>query len=417
MSYELLAVTHINSMFDELADVRTIAGDFRWTGTTDGKLKNVTASNAPRIPWHPRYWGEIAARISDRPTIAPIIGYGQRAPLKTPNLAVRLEQNDIPKIKHGVQINEDMLIMLHRIEENLSRGLTESTAVMEDISAFNSYEVGQLEMLDLGCRYRIEHMAIGMLCNTYAYGTEHGQAFNMSWGMPADLNVTVSTQWGDGNSGSTHANVGATPITDMQLLQTLAEQEYGTTFNRASMPLYVLNYIFFTTEFKNLAPIYATRMGISPAAPTLPFNDYKYMKSILEAMWELKIEIDDRKFMYEDPALDNWNAPPNVPASGQYLRLHPSNKVILTNDMDDGSLNTWEISNAPVLEAKAGMVPNMIGTPDSGKSVFGPFSYVTSADSNGNPPGLNLWSTMSAVPRKKKLASSAVLTVCPLVQL
>lgn len=416
MSYELLAVTHINALWDELADVRTIAGDFRWTGTTDGRLKNVNASNAPRIPWRNTYWGEIAARISDRPTIAPIIGYGQRAPLKTPNLNVRLEQANIPKIKHGMMINEEMLIMLHRIEENIGHGLTESMAVMEDISAFTSYEVNQLEMLDLGARYRIEHMAIGMLCNSYSYGMEHGEAFSMSWGMPNDLNVAVSTQWGDGSAGSGHANVSATPITDMQLIQTLAEQEYGTTFNRASMPLYVLNYIFFTTEFKALAPIYATRMGISPAAPSLPFNDYKYMKSILESMWELTIEIDDRKYMVEDNALDNWNPPPGTPATGQYARLHPSNKVILTNTQDDGQLSTWEISNAPVLEAKAGMVPNMIGTPD-GKSVFGPFSYVTAADSNGNPPGLSLWSTMSAVPRKKKLASSAVLTVCPLVQL
>lgn len=406
-AYDLLAVTRIDALWDETADIRELQKDFRWTAETGG-----------RIPWKNATWGEIAARISSRITIAPFVGYGQSAPMKTPNVSVRLEQTNIPKIKHGIPINEDMLIMLRRLQHAMASGYSEMEATQEDLSTFTNFEMEQLGDLEEGCRARAEHFAIGMLCNGYTYANEHGMMFNMTWNTPSELSVTPAILWGDGSAGGSHANANATPISDMQILQTLLMQKYGFYFNRASMPLQVLMYIFFTTEFRSLAPLYSTTLGLSPANNALPYNDLQYMRSLLQRMWNMEIETDDRVVMIEDNALDNWIPPPSTPATGQFIRYHPLNRVILTNTSSDGNMKDWDMANAPVMEAVAGLVPTMIGSPETlgsetGGNVYGPFSYATAADPNGDPPGLKLWSSLSILPRKKRLTVSAVLTVSP----
>lgn len=403
-AYDLLSVTRIDSLWDETADIRELQQDFRWSDEASG-----------RIPWKNATWGEIAARISKRVTIAPFVGYGMAAQMKTPNVSVRLEQSTIPKIKHGMPITEENLIALRRVQRAISNGYAEVEATQEDMDVFTNWELEQLEDLDEGCRARAEHFAIGMLCNRYTYANEHGMMFDMTWGTPSELSVTPAILWGDGTMGMTHGNASATPISDMQILQVNIENKYGFWFNRASMSLQALQYIFFTTEFRGLVPLYATMMGISPANPNLPYNDVKFMKSILENMWSMTIETDDRVVMVENNALSNWIPPPNTPATDQFIRYHPVNKVILTNTSSDKNRRDWDMGNAPVMEA-TGLVPNMIGDPssmgseDSG-NVYGPFSYATAADPNGDPPGLYLWSTLSILPRKKRLTVSAVLTV------
>jgi hypothetical protein len=412
-AYETLAVTRIKGLWNELVDQRQVSKDLRWTEGTNARLGNVAASTTPRIPSKSASWGEINARWTDRITIAPIVGYGQRAPLKTQNVTVRLEQSNIPKIKHGTMLDEQMLIMLHRVEENIAAGLIDVSSTTDDLDTFLSYEMNQLANLRDGVLARQEHMAIGMLLNSYSYGNEHGQLFTMTWGAPSNLLVTPTNPWGDRALGINHGTAGATPFSDFWNLNTNTQQQYGFTYNRMSMSFQAFQYILGTTEFKNLAPLYMSQFGLAPTISQLPLADTARMKAIVETMMGAIIEIDDRVVMIEQNDLGNWTAPPGVPSNSQYIRFQPANKVILTNTQSDNDMSTWDLANAPIMEAKAGMVPGMIGAADgmSAANVYGPFSYATSANLNGNPPGIEMWSVKNVLPRKKELAASAVLTV------
>lgn len=406
-AYDLLATTRIKAIWNELKDIRQVSKDYRWTKSTDGNLGNVAASGSPRIPIQNASHGEIFARFSDRITIAPIVAYNGIAPIKTQNVTVRLEQSTIPKIKHGTRIDEDMLIVLQRLNDNFT-GVESYNS--DDAQTFLNYEIRQLENLADGIDARLESMAIGMLCDSFVYSA-NGVQLNMNWGMNADFKLTPGTLWGDGTPGISHGASGATPLSDIWTLQTTLQQKYGVTFNRMSMSFQTFQYILNSTEFKNLAPLYFTMFGIAPNVSSLPLNDTATMKKLAEAMFggKMMIEFDDRTVMVEQADLVNWAAPPATPASNQYLRLHPVNKVILTNTKDDNDRRIWDIANAPVIEALPGMIPGLIG--GLGGDKYGPFPYASAASLNANPPGKELWVVQDAIPRKKQLDASAVLTV------
>lgn len=411
-AYDLLAVTKLRGIWNELKDIRSVSSDLRWTKGTDGRLGNVTPSASGRIPLVNATHGEIFARISDRVTIAPLVNYNQAAPLKTQNVTVRLEQSTIPKIKHGTKLDEEMLNVLARIENSLS-GVEALNS--EDANTFLQYEINQLDNLADGVDWRIEQMAISMLVDSFVYNAG-GVNYSITWNTPAEFKLTPSTLWGDGTAGISHGAATATPFSDIWTLMTNLQQKYGVTYNRMSMSYQTFQYILNTTEFKNLAPIYLARFGFAPTVSQLPFNDTALMKQFVTSMFsgQMEIEFDDRVVMQELPDLSNWVAPPGTPAATQYVRLMPANKVILSNVQNDGDRRIWDIANAPVIEALPGMIPGLIGgsTGDAtGNGRYGPFPYASAASLNANPPGKELWVVQDAIPRKKALDANAVLTV------
>lgn len=418
-AYDLLAVTRINGIWDALKDVRIVNEDFRWVAGNKAQqpLLYGVGSTGARIPIKRMLWGEITARFTDRPTIAPIISYNAAAPMKTLGPTVQLQQHNIPKIKHGAHIPEDTLQMILRIQQNLESGMTDNMQTKDDVTVFTNWLQRQIEMMAKGTLIRLEAMAIGMLAGQYLYNdpNNHGTVLSMTWQIPAEANVVPGTLWGDGSFGISHANVNATPLSDYWAMRTTLETTYGVEFTRASIPLQGLLYVFGTNEFRNNAPAYMARYGIAPAQVNIAFNDTHFMTTILEAMWRLTIEVDDRKFMVEDNALDNWVDPlsGNAPASGQYARYQPVNQCIFTMVADDGDLDTFDIGDVPVMESIAGLVPGMIGQPTMGDNTFGPYTYVSASNLAGDPPGFNIYSVRNSLPRRKKLLCSAVITFGP----
>lgn len=411
--WEPLAVTSIRGIWREIRDIRQLSGaqmDFRWTKGTDGRLGNVKLSKSPRFPMKNVLPGEVFARMSDRVSIAPIVGHGQQAPLRVPNLTVRLQQVAIPKIKHGESVDEEKLLMLSRVKDNLSRTLEEVYTEEDGYREFMNYEVERLQMLSLGVDARVEWMAVQSLLGTLTYANDKGAIFQMTWDMPADLKVNVNP-WGSGNFGIQEAVPTATPATDIQSLQTNTQQKYGTRFNRMSISMKGFLYILGTTEFQKLAPVYMQAHGIAPNVAQIPTSDFAFMKSIVQDMFGMEIEIDDRVYQTETNNLTNWAAPPAAPASGQFSRFMPENKVILSRSEDDGDMSVWDIGNTYVYEGLPGMVPGLIGNFEGGGGMYGPISYATAASLNANPPGMELWTAQAAVPRRKEITNTAVLTI------
>lgn len=398
--YEFLATQHINGVWPDIYFALQQGRDMRWT-KGDGK------GAGARIPVRPSTLGEIHARINDRFVIAPIIGRGQAAPMRTPNMTVRLEQTNIPKIKHGMPINEEMLRLLQRIEDNLS-GVPSINS--EDVQVFLNYEGQQLMNLMLGVDARIEHMAVGMLLGTYTYANDKGIVFTMAWTGPSDLLVTPGTAWGDGTAGISHGAASATPISDIQALITNAQTQYGAEFDTITISRQAFDYILNTTEFKAQAPLFYSVAGLAPTFTAIQANNRAKMREVFMNLVNMNVEFDDRQVMVEQPDLTNWVAPPAAPAANQYIRYQPANKVILTDSRKWGDMNVWDIANLPVIESMRGMVPGLIGEAPQGSS-RGPFGYASAISLNGDPPGKALYAVQEAVPEKKDLVSSAVLTV------
>lgn len=397
--FEFLASANINAVWPSLYFPLQQSIDFRWT--------KAGAGGKARIPQRDSTLGEINARMNNRFTIAPIISRGQAAPMKTPNPVATLEQSNIPKIKHGTPLNEEMLRLLQRIEANMS-GV--QSIGNDDVKQWLNYEGEELSNLLLGVDARIEHMAVGMLCGSYVYANVDGMLFTITYNTPSDLLVTPGTAWGDGTAGISHGAAAATPISDIQALTTAAKQNYGAEFDTMSMSTQAFDYILNTTEFKAQAPLAYSVAGLAPTFTAIQATNREKMRQVFMNLINMNVEFDDRTVMVEQPDLTLWNAPPAAPAVGQYIRYQPVNKVILTHSRSYGSLNVWDVANLPVLESMPGMVPGMLGGATTSSS-RGPFGYASAMSLNGDPPGKALYAVQEALVEKKLLTSSVVLIV------
>lgn len=394
---QLLSNVHLKRIWPDLYFPLLQKMDFRWSNPQGGRIPTVPAS-----------WGEIQARGNSRIQIAPIIGRGQSAPIKTPNDVLRLEQSTIPKIKHGVLLDETTLRDLEAVSDAFGGVPSMDNELVQN---FVNYESSKLKELALGCTARREHMTIGMLLDTYTYANEHGMQFSMTWGAPSDSKLTVGTAWGDGTIGMSHAATGAKVIDDIQTFLTNLSVTYGKDYDRASMSRQTALYMIGTDQFRAMAPIFWSQAGLAPTVTQLPFNNFSAMVPILEKILGLSIEIDDRQVQQEQIDMSLWNAPPNAPAAGQYIRYQPANVVIFTNSQDDGSAMAWDVANLPVAESYPGRVPGMIGGQPTAGGSRGPFQYASALSLSGDPVGTVLFSVEESLPRKVDLLCAASMTV------
>lgn len=402
-AYDLLQTTRIAAIINELEDIRQVSRDYRWT-IGNGQEALGSAPGSPRVPTRNIEDGEIFLRLTDRVTIAPIIPLDSPAPLRANN-PVRLSQTTVPKIKHGMALGEEQLDMLDRIEHNLAGVEAQNS---RDAEAFNNYLIySMMDLLD-GVKARVEHLTVGMLMDTYVY-EENGMKLNISWGMPSDLKATAAINWMTGTPLVNNAS--ATPVTDIQTLINNTAQKYGIRYNRASMSRQAFLAMVSSTEFRNLAPLYAQFFFNAVGTASVPVNDFNRMRSFAQDMLSLEIEFDDRQVQRETLAGDSFVAPPGTPDANQFLRFQPANKVILTCKESDGDFMTWDFANARLQETRAGLASGIIGGFEGMNNSFGPVGYAASASPTADPPGLRLFAAQRGFPRKKGLASSAVLTV------
>lgn len=361
--YDILATTNVKAIVNELQDIRQTSRKFTWI---------------ERIPRTETVDGDIMAKYTGRAYAADIIAYDASAVVRAP-APIKLEQTTIPKYKHGLVINEDMMNVLDRIRAgNASR---------TDNNIFENYMVNTMTDLIDGTRMRIEAVLVAMLCDSFTYNRLGIQIAGLGWGMPSALKPTVGVLW------SVPAT--ATPVNDVGALDVVAQQTYGITYDRMTMSYTAFNYMISTAEFQAKAQLYS---GILFPAGSFPINDIKLQTELAQRILNKKIEIDDRQFFVE-----------NADGSETATRYQPANKVILTATGFDGDRSAYDFAAGLIQETRPGLVPGIIGGFNGQE--FGPVGFWTAATHDGNPPGMVGWAVDRGFPRKVNLAANAVMTV------
>lgn len=284
----------------------------------------------------------------------------------------------IPNIKMGKSINQNMINRITRLSRNL--------ASAGDISRFENWQLDMARELVTGVRQRVNALLCAMCIDATSYSRLGIQLQGSGWGMPANLKVTPSNGWDDATNG--------TPITDMQVLATeTAPDNYGEQYNRVTMSSRAFRYLTLTAEFQNRVK---GELRYSFGANELNVRDAGAMRTLLANLINMTVEVYDGTY---------WER--NNNGAKVRNKVLPVNKVLFSNSADDGSRETFDFANGVVTESIVGTV---LGLPGFNGEAFGPISYYE-GNSGMNPPVVRAWSVVRGFPRKFRETATAVMTV------
>lgn len=330
---------------------------------------------------------EVMVRVTGNVIAADLIELDQKARIIQPQ-KLALEKTVIPKIKHGMSVDETMQELLQRINVAM--------ATTRDKTVFDNWIAGGLRRLLNGIRDRRELILAGMLVDDWDYNRMGIQASNVSFGTPTALKVTTSPAWS--NAGS------ATPITDIEGILQTAEDTYGELYDTLVMTRATWTEFVNTTEFKDRAQAW---FQLNFASGTFPAGSRDSQMMLAENILQRRNNDGSPRPM----KFIIYNKKTQIEAGDASLtptQFLPDGAVILADSADFGSSQGWDFANAIVLETLPGNVPLLIGSfPDGPTS--GPLAYSTGADPHGNPPGQLMWAVQRGFPRKHRLSVNAVL--------
>lgn len=367
---QVLEAARINTIMQALQDVRELPQQLVFLN---------------RTPTVPATDGEIIGRYIGRVQIADLIADDQRAVVYSSG-KLTFETTAIPNLKVGAALTQEQLNQLYAIQ---ARG-----GVQNDNGIFTQWERRLIDGLRLGIQQRKEALLVAMAIDGFSYDRLGIRMINVSWGMPADLKVTVGTAWDHLQPG---AAGDATPVTDVLTQKRLAAVRYGITYNRLTMSTDAFIYMTGTTEFQNKA-----RFVLPPGQPTsiLPLQGTAYMKNLATSVLDVdEIELYDARY---------WSqAADGTLASARYL---PVNKVVLSSTLSDGDAMVQDFANAVVTESLVAGLTKDGALASLGGAQYGPIAYPTVED-NLNPPQVTYWGVARGFPRKHMLQATSVLTV------
>lgn len=337
---------------------------------------------------------EITGRFVARQLAADVMAPDQKALVYEAG-QLQLFIHQLAKIKYGRNFSESQLIQIDKLRNGLVRR-TEQDAWFDFEQNFGAN-------LLHGVRMRQNQLAVGMMLDSLTYNRFGMQLTNLSWGMPANLKVTMSPALSlDGGTTSNVAN--AKPVAAILNMDRVDADNYGLgRFNRVTLGTKALDLITQTDDFRNRASMY-TGLAFPMAAGMLGIESRQAMVNLFGQILEGKqIVLDDAQI--REQAADGSMA------TSRYL---PDNKIIL--DRTSNGPMEWDWGNAILIES---MVAEMIG----GGSIigenprmfadgsYGPLAYYTGASADLNPPGLNGWVCSRGFPRKFVPEANAVITL------
>jgi hypothetical protein len=253
-------------------------------------------------------------------------------------------------------------------------------------NALRDWDNRLAENLLLGVRWRMNVMACAMMIDSFSYNRWGIKLSGATWGMPANLKVTVGTAW------STAAT--ATPLSDIWAMDQVASLAYGITYDTVTMTTADFRNMIATTEFANKATlILGANFLLTTAA--MPTKQDPRMMELAGQVLRKTIVLDDFQFNVR-------NNDGTITSS----RALPTGTVLLSRKQDEGDGNTWDMANGvPTESIVSGMVGN---APDIGEQ-YGPLGYYTARE-DLNPPDVTAWAVARCFPRKHLPEATAVLS-------
>jgi hypothetical protein len=361
---EWLNVLRVDGIMRGLADTRELPANLLFLNRT----AQVDARN-----------GEIMSREIRRVHISDVISKDGKATVYT-NAKATFETNELPKIKHGVELTESEIELFAEIRAD---GRIPGGSQWQDI------ENRIMEDILLGIRQRQEQLLVSMACDSVTYD-RLGIKFSGNWGMPSALKPTVAVGWEDA------AN--ATPVNDCLNLQFQARVVLGQEFNRITMTTPAFQKMIATTEFQAKARVY---LAPNVSYANLSLTDINFQKGIAQNLLGVAtIEFYDQR--YWSQGVDD-----GLYQSSPYL---PLNKVIFSNSADDNRRDVEDFANGIVVESMVGGLAGSVTQGNFAAPRRGPISFAT-VPADLNPPSITYWGAMVGFPRKKQLAAKACLTI------
>jgi hypothetical protein len=363
-SLTVFETARINGIYQGLQDVRDLPRNLTWSA---------------RIPLVPATDAEIEAQMIADVFMADLVADDQKAGVYSTG-RFQFLHNAIPNLKIGAKLSQRILNQLANIGAN--------AGLMNDGGVFKNYENWTLNNILTGIRLRREALSVAMAIDAYSYDRLGIRITGASWGMPADLKVTVLYGWDD--------PVNATPVTDVLTVKRAAQVQRGKVYNRISMSMAAFIYMVGTAEFQSKA-----RFILPPGTPAsiLPLQGTAYMRTLAQSV----LEVDELELY------DTRGKVQNEDGSITSQPLLPITKVVLSNTADDNDPLAWDFANSYVTESiVASLVPSeSLGF---GGPVRGPVAYPT-INEDFNPPDVTYWGVQRGWPRKHDLTATAVLTV------
>jgi peroxiredoxin family protein len=336
---------------------------------------------------------DITGRFTARQVMADLIGDDQEAVVGEGG-RVELVVTALANIKRGQNVSQSQLNAMERLRRGQAR------AAEED--ALFDWEQRFVEWLLQAVRERMNQVACAMMLDTLSYDRMGLKFAGVTWGMPANLKVTVSPLWSlDAGANPTTAN--AKPIRDILNMDKVDADNYGAgPFDRITMSTQAFDLMTQTDDFRNRASLYVDA-GFALSAGMLAVEDRDMMKNLMgRILGGKEIVIDDKTSREEINAGTTTSA-----------RVLPANKVIL--DRKSNGAREWDWGNGVVTES---IVAGLIGDVTLGENprmaeggAYGPLAYYTAQNPSLNPPGVNGWAVVRGFPRKHDVECQAVLTV------
>lgn len=292
---------------------------------------------------------------------------------------VEFRTNTVPNLKIGRYTNQTMIDRLSRMEAG--------AIVPGDIPAVSTWYNRMADANVQGIRIRENALLCGMLLDSVVYD-KLGVKITGSWGMPGDLKLTPAVLWNVTTS---------TPISDIQALLRHAQITYGEMYDTVDLSRECFDFITATDEFRARAAT-VMAMYFVPPAGALNRGDFETMKTILERILKLNVNVED-----------SWFYVQNTDGTRTQSRYLPVNKVLFTDSRDFGATTGWDLARGIPTEQRLAQIVGQEGFigPDGGAS--GPVSYFYAPD-DMNPPQLTCYSVDKAFPRKHRKTASAVIT-------
>lgn len=331
---------------------------------------------ADRVPVTDAFDDEMFGRFTQKIIAADVVANDQEAVVQEAG-RIDILTHSLFNVKLGRRLGQ---ALLNRLDQLRNYG----TVLPGDTEAMDTLFFNIAQNLLLGVRQRINHMACGMLIDSYHYD-RLGVKMDLTWGMPSNLKVVAGTTW-DQNT--------ATPITDiLTLADQTAVDNYGMTYNRVTMSSKAFTYMTSTSEFVNKAK---TFYGFDYGTGGLNVANRPAMLKVAGQVLDKEVEIYDAVLTEK-----------NEDGTSNRVRVLPQNKVLLTNSAYDNN-NYYDIANGVVTESLVGSLTGEGPNAVRGGRQLGPLGYY---EARMNPPDMTAWCVQRTVPRKIVPESSAVLTV------